>query len=180
MLTWEDALAHAVEATAAGWPEPLSSYTWGERNRSSVRHPMSRGLPLLSFFLDVESRALPGDTDMPRIQTPTHGASERLSVSPGREEDGLFHMPGGQSGHPLSPYYGAGHSDWEEGGKSRLLPGPATFRLTLVPARIYFKGPRAKVEIALAKGREGRDRRREIQDRDQRREVERDYKQRLG
>ena len=49
-----------------------------------------------------------------------------------------------------------------------------------MPTRIYFKGPRAKVEIALAKGKEGQDRRREIQDRDQRREVERDYKQRLS
>ena len=52
--------------------------------------------------------------------------------------------------------------------------------LTLVPTRIYFKGPRAKVELALAKGKEGRDRRREIADRDLRREVERDFKQRLG
>jgi SsrA-binding protein len=52
--------------------------------------------------------------------------------------------------------------------------------LTLVPTRIYFKGPRAKVELALAKGKEGRDRRREIADRDMRREVERDFKQQLG
>ena len=52
--------------------------------------------------------------------------------------------------------------------------------LTLVPTRIYFKGPRAEVELALAKGKEGRDRRREIADRDLRREVERDFKQRLG
>ena len=52
--------------------------------------------------------------------------------------------------------------------------------LTLIPTRIYFKGPRAKVELALARGKEGRDRRREIRDRDLRREVERDYKQRLG
>ena len=51
---------------------------------------------------------------------------------------------------------------------------------TLVPTRIYFKGPRAKVELALAKGKEGRDRRREIADRDLRREVERDFKQRLS
>ena len=62
----------------------------------------------------------------------------------------------------------------------RLIGKTAERGLTLVPTRIYFKGPRAKVEIALAKGKEGRDRRREIQDRDQRREVERDYKQRLG
>ncbi len=38
--------------------------------------------------------------------------------------------------------------------------------LTLIPTRIYFKGPRAKVELALARGKEQRDRRREIQDRD--------------
>ena len=53
-------------------------------------------------------------------------------------------------------------------------------RFTLVPTRIYFKGPRAKVELALAKGKEGRDRRRQIADRDMRREVERDFKQRLS
>jgi SsrA-binding protein len=62
----------------------------------------------------------------------------------------------------------------------RLIGKTAERGLTLVPTRIYFKGPRAKVELALAKGKEGRDRRREIQDRDQRREVERDYKQRLS
>ena len=50
--------------------------------------------------------------------------------------------------------------------------------LTLIPTRIYFKGPRAKVELALARGKEQRDRRREIADRDMRREVERELKQR--
>ena len=51
--------------------------------------------------------------------------------------------------------------------------------LTLVPTRIYFKGPYAKVELALARGKEQRDRRREIRDRDVQREVERDFRQRL-
>jgi SsrA-binding protein len=62
----------------------------------------------------------------------------------------------------------------------RLIGKTAERGLTLVPTRIYFKGPRAKVELALAKGKEGRDRRREIADRDLRREVERDFKQRLS
>ena len=62
----------------------------------------------------------------------------------------------------------------------RLIGKTAERGLTLVPTRIYFKGSRAKVELALAKGKEGRDRRREIRDRDVRREVERDYKQRLN
>lgn len=61
----------------------------------------------------------------------------------------------------------------------RLVGKTAERGLTLVPTRIYFKGPRAKVELALATGKEGRDRRRDIQERDQRREVERDYKQRI-
>ena len=51
--------------------------------------------------------------------------------------------------------------------------------LTLIPTRIYFKGPSAKVELALARGKEGRDRRREIADRDMRREVEREFKRRM-
>ena len=62
----------------------------------------------------------------------------------------------------------------------RLIGKTAEKGLTLVPLRVYFKGPRAKVELGLATNKEGRDRRREIADRDVRREVERDYKQRLG
>jgi penicillin amidase len=37
--------------------------------------------------------ACPADSDMPRVQSPSHGASERLVVSPGRESEGIFHMP---------------------------------------------------------------------------------------
>jgi SsrA-binding protein len=51
--------------------------------------------------------------------------------------------------------------------------------LTMVPTRVYFKGRRAKVEIALARGKEQRDRRREIRDRDVQREVEREVRHRL-
>jgi SsrA-binding protein len=45
--------------------------------------------------------------------------------------------------------------------------------LTLVPTRVYFKGPHAKVEIALAKGKDHVDKRRDIKDRDIKREMER-------
>jgi SsrA-binding protein len=61
----------------------------------------------------------------------------------------------------------------------RLVGKVSQRGLTLIPTRIYFKGPRAKVELALARSKEGRDRRRVIRDRDLRREVERDYKQKL-
>jgi len=61
----------------------------------------------------------------------------------------------------------------------RLLGKTAERGLTLIPTRIYFKGSRAKVELALARGKEGRDRRREIAERDVRREVEREFKSRM-
>jgi len=61
----------------------------------------------------------------------------------------------------------------------RLIGKTAQKGLTLIPTRIYFKGPRAKVELALARGKEGRDRRREIADRDVRREIEREFKGRM-
>jgi SsrA-binding protein len=49
---------------------------------------------------------------------------------------------------------------------------------TLVPTRLYFKDGRAKVEVALAKGKEVRDRRREIAKRESDRQIERALKQR--
>jgi SsrA-binding protein len=50
--------------------------------------------------------------------------------------------------------------------------------LTLVPTRLYFKDGRAKVEIAVARGKEARDRRRDLAERDARREIERAFKAR--
>jgi penicillin amidase len=111
-----------------------SEGSWGAQNATQIRHPLSRALPGVRWLLDMPSVALPGDQYMPRVQGPAFGASERLVVSPGREESGIFHMPGGQSGHPLSPFYGAGHEDWEQGRASPLLAGPALHRLTLRPA----------------------------------------------
>jgi len=61
----------------------------------------------------------------------------------------------------------------------RLVGKTAERGFTLVPTRIYFKDGRAKLELALARGKEGRDRRREIADRDVRREVEREFKGRM-
>lgn len=74
---------------------------------------------------------LAGDTHMPRFQSPTHGASERMVVSPGREEHGIFHMATGQSSHPLSPFFGKGHADWVEGNPSPLKEGESRYLLKL-------------------------------------------------
>lgn len=72
---------------------------------------------------------------MPRVQGVAFGASQRSVIAPGAESRALAHAPAGQSGHPLSPYYDAGHDDWAEGRASPLLPGPPHWTLELVPAR---------------------------------------------
>jgi SsrA-binding protein len=50
--------------------------------------------------------------------------------------------------------------------------------LTLVPTRLYFKNGRAKLELALARGKEQRDKRRDIAKRDAQREMERAVRRR--
>ena len=69
----------------------------------------------------------------PRAHSPGTGPSERMVVSPGHEEDGILHMPTGQSAHPLSPYFGAMHRAWVNGDVVPFLPGPAEHTLTLTP-----------------------------------------------
>ena len=49
--------------------------------------------------------------------------------------------------------------------------------LTLVPTRMYFKDGRVKVELALARGKETRDKRRDVAERDARRQIERALKE---
>jgi SsrA-binding protein len=50
--------------------------------------------------------------------------------------------------------------------------------LTLVPTRLYFRDGRAKVELALARGKEQRDKRRELAKREADRQIERALKAR--
>src|SRR4051794_20609723 len=45
--------------------------------------------------------------------------------------------------------------------------------LTIVPTRMYFNGPRAKVEIAVARGRDRYDKRQAIKERDTKRDMQR-------
>lgn len=128
--SWRALLLNAADSVQGEQPDE----TWGESNLSSIRHPLG-GLPLIGLMLNAPSRPLPGDKHMPRVQGRSFGASERFAVSPGRETEGYFHMPGGQSGHPLSPFYLAGHTDWEEGVPTPFLPGKTRYQLRLLPVK---------------------------------------------
>ena len=81
----------------------------------------------------MPAEPLPGDNNMPRVQSPDFGASERFVVSPGHEADGIFEMPGGESGNPLSPFYRAGYEAWVHGEPTPFLPGPTRHTLRLQP-----------------------------------------------
>jgi SsrA-binding protein len=60
----------------------------------------------------------------------------------------------------------------------RLIGKTQVKGLTLVPTRLYFSGAHAKLELALARGKERHDKREAIREREQRREMERALKRR--
>ncbi|MCH8551643.1 MAG: penicillin acylase family protein [Natronospirillum sp.] len=128
---WEDALLAAMDATS----NELGPLTWSQQNDGAWRHPLSQWVPALAPALNLPADGLPGDYYMPRIQGPQLSASQRMVVAPGREHEGLFHQAGSQSGHPISPYYRIGHSDWLNANPAPLLPGPARYQMSLFPQR---------------------------------------------
>jgi penicillin amidase len=111
----------------------LEECTWGKANRVHIQHPLSMAVPALSELADMPIEMLPGDEDMPRAQGVHFGASERFAVSPGHEAEAYFMMPGGQSGHPMSPYYRAGHENWAKGQAGPFLPGPTEHKIIFAP-----------------------------------------------
>jgi penicillin amidase len=113
------------------YADGLEMRSWGEINRADIRHPLSGSMGLLARWLDMPYDALAGDSNMPRVARPDFGASERFAVSPGNEENGYMHMPAGQSGHPLSEFYRAGHDDWVQGRPTAFLPGKSVHTLRL-------------------------------------------------
>jgi penicillin amidase len=140
--SWDEMLQATAEHLASDLSEDGRS--WGQRNRVRIRHPLSAGVRsvpvagrLLDGWLELDMAAQPLDggwADMPRVQKGAFGASERMAVSPGREHLGYFHMPCGQSAHPLSPHYRNGHAAWADGQATPFVPDETVHTLTLFPA----------------------------------------------
>lgn len=133
---WNDLLLKCAERVVKKLdtqPGGLAARTWGEANATRIRHALSKSLPGMGWLLDMPRRELPGDSNMPRVQAPDFGASERFAVEPGFEQYGYFHMPGGQSDNPLSPFYGAGDDDWAQGKATPFLPGATKYSFILKP-----------------------------------------------
>lgn len=88
----------------------------------------------------------------------------------------------------IAPYEMGGYSNHEPTRPRRLLlnkdeiaklrKGTEQKGFTIVPTRLYFKSGRAKVEIALGKGKKTVDKRQTIAERDARRRIDRALKSR--
>jgi penicillin G amidase len=134
---WQQLLLSSVDDVLArvrqDFPGPLTARAWGEMNRTVYRHPLSSGVPFLARWLDMPAEPLPGDLYTPNMHWGSNAPSERMVVSPGRESEGIMHIPAGQSGHPLSPYYSNSHRAWVTGAMTPLMPGRTEHLLAFTP-----------------------------------------------
>lgn len=136
--SWDAFLLAQVDAVVKALTEdgklPLQSATWGRQNTTRIRHPLSRAIPALSKWLDMPSVPQSGAPNaLPHIAYRAFGQSKRMVVSPGQEGSATLSMPGGQSGHPLSPFYGAGHDAFMRREAVALLAGAARHTLAASP-----------------------------------------------
>ncbi|MGZ5053024.1 MAG: penicillin acylase family protein [Methylobacter sp.] len=135
---WDDfilgQLKYSLQRLQARHPGvKLAELNWGMHNKVQQPHPFSNALPILSELLDMPDEALPGCAFCVRAAAPGFGASERLVVSPNHFDDAILHMPGGQSGQPLSPYYRDQQNYWLKGLPMALTAGKAEHTLVLQP-----------------------------------------------
>ncbi|TVP44460.1 MAG: penicillin acylase family protein [Gemmatimonadales bacterium] len=135
--SWESYLRRALQRAASdlgglfgdeGWETP-----WGEVNVTRIVHPFSTAQPALARFLNMPGHPMPGWLGAVRAQSPEYGQSLRFVGRPGSPQGAILDMPGGQSGHPVSRWYDAGHLAWVRATATPLTAGPAEYRLMLNP-----------------------------------------------
>jgi penicillin amidase len=133
--TWDALLLDAADRAIAALTDagPLAARTWGEQNAADISHPLASAVPWLAGWLNMPRQPLTGDIYTPRVVSPRSGASERFVSSPGHDATAILHMPGGQSGHPLSAHYADQQLAWVSGTPLPLRPGAAVHTLTLRP-----------------------------------------------
>ncbi|MCI0591491.1 MAG: penicillin acylase family protein, partial [Gammaproteobacteria bacterium] len=111
----------------------LQELSWGRVSLAEIDHPLSAAIPWLGRWLNMPVEPVAGCNECVRWSVPHGGATERLVVSPGRTEEGILHMPGGQSGHLLSPFYRDQQPDWVEGRSTGLVIGEIRHHLISEP-----------------------------------------------
>ncbi len=136
---WSQMIVDTIRQTSQKlheqYPEiDLAKLTWGQAHSMAVQHPFSRVAPFLGKVLDMPTFESDGCASVcVRVMDNGHGASERLVLSPQHPENAIFQMPGGQSGHPLSPHYRDQQQVWQEGIASPLQSTAKPGVLSVLP-----------------------------------------------
>lgn len=137
--SWHALLIDQVDRLIRAEWHPGSGFrhdTWGRHNRIQIANPVAAGIPVLGpWLLDLPPTEIPGDSNMPRVQTHALGATERMVVDLGDPARSLFELPGGESGNPGSPFYRDQFRAWLLGLPTPLAPGRVRQVLRLIPAR---------------------------------------------
>jgi len=117
-------------------PKTLEGLEWGNVNKLKIQHPFASQLGPLAGLLNMPEIKGFGDSYMPAVQLVKFGASQRLIVRPGNEEQGILTVPGGQSGHPLSEFYSAGFMAYAQAENTPLLPSDPKYKITISPKMV--------------------------------------------
>jgi len=136
---WDAFLLTVLEQTAQKLMiqhsvKSLTALTWGKVNIANYVHPLSQGIPGMRSLLDLPRDSLPGCDFCIRVNDESFGATKRLVISPQHWEDGILHIPGGQSGHPLSKHYKDQHRYWVNGQPIHFASEAYQYSLKLLPA----------------------------------------------
>lgn len=112
----------------------MKNLVWGKVNALKVEHPFAAQLSFLGDYFNMPEVAGFGDSFMPAVQADDFGASQRLIVQPGNMETAILTIPGGQSGHVLSPFFRTGFADYAEQKNTPLLPSETEYTLQFSPS----------------------------------------------
>jgi penicillin amidase len=95
--SWQDLLLTSIDEVVTrvrtDHRGALTDRRWDELNQTVYRHPLSGALPFLWRWLDMPIEPLPGDLYTPNMHWGANAPSERMIVSPGREQEGMMNMP---------------------------------------------------------------------------------------
>lgn len=140
------ALQRAYDSLAGEFGRDMASWRWGEAHRLRLSHPLFTHVPVLNLLSDREIAANGGAETLNRASFPggaegpwdqrladTHGPTLRMAVDLADHHLARTVLLGGQSGHPLSPYYDDQVPLWKRGQGISIGQAPAENTLFLEP-----------------------------------------------
>lgn len=121
---------------------------WGRVNRCGLRHPLEALAPWSAALLGVAPRPQPGALHVVRTCVPGFGSAGRAVLAPGSAGFAAVDLPGGQSGHPLSPHFADRHEEWSSASPRARRPPGVWCRYVLRP-----EGERGGMTTGCREGR---------------------------